>query len=51
MTAERDRLEEALNVKKKTILDSGVNTSIIANVTHVDTSTDHFVEGLRMLLA
>ena len=40
MSAERDRLEEALNVKNKLqILDSGANTTIIADITHVDTNT------------
>ena len=36
VTAERDQLNEALNVKNKLkILDSGANTCIISDVTHV----------------
>ena len=33
------QLDEALNVKKLTILDSGANISIISDITHLDTNT------------
>ena len=43
MSAEIVQLKEALNVKNKLkILDSGANTSIIADITHVDTNTVPF---------
>ena len=32
-------LEDALNVKKATILDSGANVCIISDITHLDTNT------------
>ena len=43
MSVENVQLKEALNVKNKLkILDSGANTSIIADITHVDTNTVPF---------
>ena len=43
MVARCESLEEALNVKNKLkILDSGANTCIISDVTHVDTNTVPF---------